>query len=204
MQAYHGSGSSSNQNGHPSPSRTVPASAGAAQPASCIRMCGQRQLREKAGALGHGAMRPSGHRGIGTAVVNLCVALPCALLRPSRQVFFDRSTSVHTAQQRRVCEGRQEGLQSLLIRECGGSTTAGQPETVYEEVWQQRGSWVHAFTASPHHRITAARIGKPSKHALLCSALCSLCARSVPVVCVAPAAPTLASGFRQDSRTSLA
>jgi hypothetical protein len=128
--------------------------------------------------LGHGAMRPSGHRGIGTAVVNLCVALPCALLGPSRQVFFDRSTSVHTAPHRRVCEGRQEGLQSLLIRECGGSTTAGQPETVYEEVWQQRGSWVHAFAASPHHHITAARIGRPST---LCSAL--LCARAVPALC---------------------
>jgi hypothetical protein len=150
--------------------------------------------------LGHGAMRPSGHRGIGTAVVNLCVALRCALLRPSRQVCFDRSTRVHTAQHRRVCEGRQEGLQSLLIRDCGGSTTAGQPETVYEEVWQQSGSWMHAFTASPHHRSQNWK----AKHALLCSVLLcpgSLCARCV---CVAPAAPTLASGFRQDSRTSLA
>jgi hypothetical protein len=48
---------------------------------------------------------------------------------------------------------------------------------------------------SPHHHITAARIGRPST---LCSVLLWFGSRCARCVCVAPAAPTLPSDIRQD------
>ena len=157
------------------------------------------------GAWGHEAIGASGHRHCCCELVRRPALRAPPPFAPGlfRSLYKRAHCTLHTAQHRRVCEGRQEGrraggqegLQSLLIRECGASTTAGQPETAYEEVWQQRGSWGHAFTASPHHRSQNWK----AKHALLCSVLLCSGSRCARCVCVAPAAPTLASGCRQDS-----
>ena len=156
------------------------------------------------GAWGHEAIGASGHRHCCCELVRRPALRAPPPFAPGLFRSLYKRAHCTAPQGLRRKAGGQEGLQSLLIRECGASTTAGQPETAYEEVWQQRGSWGHAFTASPHHRITAARIGRPStlSSALCCSALLwlALCPLCVCCSCCANAGIRLPSGLR----TSLA